>query len=186
MQENKERAFQFRKSLQRWGEIFMLINWLNSIMISAVAAAAAGGKTSSASGKTPEAYRQCRNGLMSRSVMDVWRIFTGEFGKGSEQEENEISMISLIRHQLAHPWISSGHEFALFRPAHTGTRLLDKLDNRGWIMRTEQDISDPPMLIVREQDEEWYDKNRELIFNFMEDRILKRTRERGIRDEQIC
>ena len=63
MQGNKERAIQFRMSLQRWGEIFRLINWLNSIMISAVAA---GGKTSSASGKAPEAYRQCRDGLMSR------------------------------------------------------------------------------------------------------------------------
>ena len=123
---------------------------------------------------------------MRTTLARVWERFRREFpGEVSEQEELAADMIKLIRNQLAHCQISSGNEFALFVP--TGSKhLLDRLKTAGWVKTPRQGTSNPEMLIVREGDKEWLDRNTKMIVDFTRNTILRLTRAHGIDDFEVC
>ena len=95
-------------------------------------------------------------------------------------------MIILIRNQLAHCFVSTGREFALLLPKQSSQILLDKLKNAGWIETPRDAASNPEMLILREGDRLWFEKNMAMITNLSENTILRVTRANGINDAAIC
>ena len=172
------RAQGFVQSLRDWGYVFMLAVWLQSIMASAIAK-----KTAGTSGKE---YLKRRNDLMKEEMATTWKKFMRELpGSITMQEELAADMIILVRNQLAHCFISSGREFALFLPKPSSLRLLDKLTSAGWV-EPPDGATNPEVLIMREGDTKWFNRNTAMILNFLEHTILRLTRVHGIDDSEIC
>ena len=166
------REQRFKQSLRDWGYVFMLAVWLQSIMASAIAK-----KTASTR----------RNDLMKKEMAATWKEFKREFpGSVTMHEELAADMIIFIRNQLAHCFISSSRGFALFLPKPSSQRLPDKLKSAGWVETPDDGASAPEMLIMREGDTEWFDRNTAMILNFSENTILRLTRAHGIDDAVIC
>ena len=163
----------------------MLTAWLQSIMTSAI--------TTKVTGKSKRVkvlskeYRETRDRLMKMTLAQVWEKFACEFpGETSAHEDLTADMIILIRNQLAHCHISPGNEFALFLPKPSSQRLLDKLKTVGWVETPIQGETDPEMLIMREDDKEWLDRNTKMILGFAENSILRITRAHGMDDFEMC
>lgn len=158
----------------------MLVVWLQSIMAFAIARKRSGGGDHSE-------YLKARNDLMKKDMAAIWKCFKREFpGEITEQEEHEAKMIILIRNQLAHCFVSSGTGFALFLPKLRSKRCLDRLISAGWVKIPDSGASDPEMLIMREGDHRWFERNKAMIEMFSENTILRLTRDHGIDDVAIC
>lgn len=158
----------------------MLAVWLQSIMAAAIA------KKGSRDGNRAE-YRKIRNDLMRKEMGAVWTGFRCEFsGAITEQEELVADMIILIRNQLAHCFISSGTQLALFLPNPRSQERVERLDSAGWTKVPDDAASDPAMLVLREGDGEWLDRNTSMILSFVENTVLRLTRDHGIEDAAIC
>lgn len=175
-----EREQEFATSLQDWGLVFMLAVWLQSIMVSAIAKKRSDGCESE--------YLKNRDCLMEdERLTTIWKCFKREFpGEITKQEELTACMIILIRHQLAHCFVASSNQHALFLPRKSSKQLLCKLRCAGWIEPPDSGTYDPEMLIMREGDRGWFDRNREMILTFAENTILRLTRCYGIADGAIC
>ena len=157
----------------------MLAVWLQSIMASAIA------KKSSRDGSRAE-YLKRRNDLMKKEMGAVWTGFRCEFpGAITEQEELAADMIILMRNQLAHCFISSGSQLALFLPKALSRERVERLVSAGWI-EVPDDASDPAMLVLREGDREWFDRNTSMILSFADNTVLRLARDHGIEDAAIC
>ena len=174
----QSRDQRFLQSLRDWGQVFMLTIWLQSIMTAAVTRKSTG--RSKRVKVLSNEYREKRHDLMKKGLACVWKEFVREFpGEISTQERRTADMIILIRNQLAHCHIVPGNEFALFLP--TGSQnLLDKLKSAGSIETPSHPTSNPEMLIMREGDKKWLDRNTEMILDFAENTILRLTRAHGI------
>ncbi len=158
----------------------MLTVWLQSIMASAIA-------RKSSEGGSHGGFLKTRNALMRKEMAAVWRGFKSEFqGEITEQEELTADMIVLLRNQLAHCFISSGKELALFLPTASSRRRLDRLNSAGWIEVPNEGASDPAMLVLREGDSKWLERNTSMILNFADNTILRLTRDHGIDDLAVC
>ena len=156
----------------------MLAVWSQSIMTSAIAKKA----TSSRQDELTK-----RNELMKKDMAPIWKEFKDSFPANiTAHEELVADMIIFIRNQLAHCHVSSGRGSALFLPRQTSKKLIDKLKSAGWIETPTAGVSTPEMLILREGDKEWFDKNTAMIINFSENTILRLTRAHGIDDSAIC
>ena len=105
----EQRDQQFIESLRDWGQVFMLIAWLQSIMINTIARKRAGADE--------RRHVTERTELMEHDLANVWRTFKKDLpAEISEEEELAASMIILLRNQLAHCFIKSSGELALFLP----------------------------------------------------------------------
>ena len=155
--------------------------WLQSIMISAIAAKATGeSKTVKVLSKK---YRALRYDLMRLSFSEVWDRFRSEFpGTLSKEEALTADMIVLIRNQIAHCYIMSGNERAFFLPTLSKDRLLS-LSKAGRVTTPSHDASE--YLVMREGDEEWFRRNRAMILDFMENTVIRLTRTNGIDDSEV-
>ena len=174
------RQQRFVRSLRDWGCVFMLAVWLQSIMASAIAS------KSSGDGSHGGGFLKTRNDLMKENMAAVWSGFKSEFpGQITEQEDLTADMIILLRNQLAHCFISSGKELALFLPT-SSQKHLDRLNRAGWIEVPDDAASDPAMLVLREGDAKWFDRNTSMILNFADNTVLRLTRDHGIDDLAIC
>ena len=182
------RGLQFNHSLRDWGYVFMLTVWLQSIMTSAIAMKDVGSTTVGTIVNPDPEYFETRNGLMKEDMSNIWRKFKCRFPRSviTTDEELTANMIILIRNQLAHCFISSGRKFALFLPKPPSQKLFAKLEESGWIDRPRDAAPDPVMLVIREGDKEWFDRNVAMITGFSENTILRITRAHGIRDATIC
>ena len=183
----QERALQFNRSLKDWGYVFMLTVWLQSIMTSAIAMKGVGSTKVGTIDNPDPAYFETRNRLMKEDMSKIWGQFKCEFPNSATTTDEELTadMIMLIRNQLAHCFISTAREFAIFLPRPSSKKLLDTLKNSGWI-DSPRDASVPAMLIIREGDKEWSARNAAMIRGFSENTILRITRAHGIHDAAIC
>ena len=181
------RELRFAQSLRDWGFIFMLTIWMQSIMVSAIATKGVGYSVAGTI-RTPEReYFERRNRLMKKDMSTIWKSFLFEFPfEVTEEERCTADMIILVRNQLAHCFISSGREFSLFLPSPGSNTIVDELITAGWIEKSADAASDPQMLVMREGDRQWFDKNKATILNFLEHTILRVTRAHGIEDKAIC
>ena len=166
----------------------MLTVWLQSIMASAIAMKKTGGNPKvAAHGTRSKDYLKIRNEFMEKDMAATWKVFQQLFpGEITKKEELTADMIILIRNQLAHSFISSGTGFALFLPRPSSQRLVNRLTSAGWIETPDEGVSNPEMLIVREGDSEWFDRNKNMIRDFAEKTIHRITRAHGIDDAEIC
>ena len=181
----QSREERFLQSLRDRGQVFMLANWLQSIMTSAITTKIAG--SSRRVNVLTREYLEKRNAPMKKGLACVWNEFVREFpGEISAQESLTAEMIILIRNQLAHCHISSGNAFALFLPKPSSRSLLEKLTREGWIETPSHGASNPAMLIIREDDQEWLGRNTAMILDFAENTILRLTRTHGIDDREVC
>ena len=177
---DQAREERFVQSLRNWGCVFMLAVWLQSIMASAIA------KKSSRDGSRAE-YLKTRNDLMRKEIGAVWAGFRCEFpGTITEQEELAADMIILVRNQLAHCFISSRSQLALFLPKARSQERLERLNSAGWIEVPDDAASDPAMVVLREGDTAWFDRNTSMILSFAHNTVLRLTRDHGIEDAAIC
>ncbi|MYE44790.1 MAG: hypothetical protein F4X79_12285 [Acidobacteria bacterium] len=177
---DQARHEQFVQSLRDWGCVFMLAVWLQSIMASGIA------KNGSRDGGRSK-YLKTRNNLMKKEIGAVWTEFKREFpGEITAQEELAAHMIILIRNQLAHCLISSGKGLALFLPKERRQERIKRLISAGWIGVPDDAAFDPAMLVLREGDREWFDRNTSMILNFADNTVLRLTRGHGIEDLAIC
>ena len=175
---------QFVRSLRDWGLVLMLTIWLESIMVSAIATKVTG--TSRRTKVLTKEYKKTRHDLMKKGLAGVWQEFVRVFpGEVSTEENLMADMIVLIRNQLAHCHISGGREFALFLPT-SSQKLLGRLKSAGWIKIPDDAAADPELLVMREGDTEWFDRNTAMIFGFTENTILRLTRAHGIDDSEVC
>ena len=174
------------QSLRDWECIFMLIVWQQSIMASAIAMKNVGStKTGSIINPDPE-YFEKRNSLMKRDMSSVWSSFRCEFPATFTRDERlAADFMILLRNQLAHCHISTAREFALYLPTRSSRKLIDRLKEAGWIAPT-PNVSNPEMLILREDDKRWFVQNQAMITDFSENTILRVTRAYGIDDAAIC
>ena len=183
----QEHVLQFAQSLRDWGHIFMLTVWLQSIMASAIAMKDVGYTRTETVINPDREYFKRRNRLMKEELSTIWKKFTSQFPNSVTREERLVAdMIVFVRNQLAHCHISSGRQSALFLPKPGSQKLLDKLKSAGWIETPGDGGSDPEMLIMREGDRRWFEKNRAMITEFSENTILRVTRAHGIGDAAIC
>ena len=181
------REQRFLQSLCDWGVIFMLTVWLQSIMAAAIARKNVGNSGIGTIINPDPEYLERRNCLMKKEMSSIWDTFKSEFSNSITREEELVAdMIILIRNQLAHSFISTGREFALFLPKPSSQKLLDKLKNAGWIETPRDAASNPEMLILREGDRLWFEENIAMIMNFSENTILRVTRANGIDVAAIC
>lgn len=185
LKESGLREKRFAEALKTWGFMLMSINWVNSIMVSALATRACDDKLARSRGKVSEGFKRKRAQMMTKSLTEVWVEFTSEFGKAQGDEQARLETLALIRHQLCHLWISSGREFGLFMPRGSGTRLLRAVERTSAMRVRTEEIGMPEMLIIREGDYEWINSNLELAYQFMEKSVLERTRRHGIQDSEI-
>ena len=165
----------------------MLTVWLQSILASAIAMKNVGIRRRGTIINPDREYFETRNCLMKKELSFIWGTFKSEFPNSITSEEELVAdMIILLRNQLARCFVSSGRGFSLFLPKPGSRKLLDKLKNAGWIETPPDGASDPEMLILREGDRRWFEKNRAMIISFSENTILRVTRANGIDDAAIC
>ena len=167
----QDRIQEFGESLQNWGYVFMLTVWTQSVMASAVA---------------KKTGRDKPENLFDTNMKGTWTNFRKYFsGSVTAEEALTADMIILIRNQMAHCHISSGRENTLFLPNETSKPLLEKLKEAGWVLASPE-AHEPEMLVMREGDTEWFERNTAMILHFSENTILRRTRLHGIADSAIC
>ena len=178
------REQRFIQSLRDWGQVFMLTIWLQSIMTSAITTKITG--RSRRVKELSKKYREKRNDLMKKGLPCIWKEFVREFpGEISTEESLTSDMIILIRNQLAHFHISTRNEFALFLPNSSSRSRLDKLKSEGWVEAPSHGASNPEILITRENDQQWLDRNTAMIIDFAENTVLRLTRVHGIDDLEV-
>lgn len=165
----------------------MLTVWLQSIMASAIAMKdVESTRVGTVVNPAPEYFRT-RNRLMTEDMSSTWSKFQCTFPSDLTQvEEQTADMIILLRNQLAHCFISSGREFALFLPRRSSKNRLDRLLTAGRISRPRDAESDPMMTVIYEGDKEWFAENEAMITRFSENTILRITRTYGIDDATVC
>ena len=182
------RELQFYHSLSAWGHVFMRTVWLQSIMTSAIAMKdAESTRVGTIVNPDPEYFRM-RNRLMKEGMQNIWSEFKCKFCNSVITTDEELTAITIIllRNQLAHYFISSGREFALFLPIQSSKKILGRLKEAGWVDRPRGAESDPEMLVMYEGDKEWFVKNVAMITGFSENTILRITRAYGIDDATVC
>ena len=166
--------------MNSWGYVFMMTGWIQSAMVSAIAAR-----------KNPDSrsreYLNRRNELIGKSLPKTWAEFKKTFPTDdiSEGEEHQVKIMYVIRNLLAHVHISTGRGFGLLKPkAGKGSteEAVKELVEAVWI---EEPADSSGFLILRENDVSWYEKNIEMITQFAETTITRMARKHGVGQNQF-